>query len=59
MLGWVFIGVVVLAIVIGAILLARSFRRWRSPPPGPDAQDSQSTLDWTTFSQGDQSGAGL
>jgi hypothetical protein len=58
MLGWVFIGVVVVAIVIGVLLYARSLRRWRQPPPGrgPDAEHARSTLNWMTFSQGDQSG---
>ena len=58
MLGWAFIGVVAVAIVVGWLLLARSLRRWRQPPPGrgPDAERARSALDWLTFSQGDQSG---
>jgi hypothetical protein len=57
-LGWVFIGVVIAAIVIGTLLLFRSLKRWRQPPPGqgPDAERAKSVLDWLTFSQGDQSG---
>jgi hypothetical protein len=55
MLGWVFFGVVVVAIVTGLILYFRSLRRWRQPPPSHDPQ-TESTLDWMTFSQRDQSG---
>jgi len=60
MLRWVFIGVLVVALVIGAFLFFRSLRKWRQPPPGsgPDADHARSTLDWMTFSQGDQSGTG-
>lgn len=55
MLGWVFIGVVVVAIVTGLILYFRSLRRWRQSQPSHDRQ-TESTLTWMTFSQGDQSG---
>jgi hypothetical protein len=55
MLGWVFSGVVLVAIVTGLILYFRSLRRWRQPQPSHDPQ-TESTLTWMTFSQGDQSG---
>jgi hypothetical protein len=54
MLGWVILGVVVVAVMAGVILYWRSLGKWHEPPRRDD--DGQSTLTWMTFSQGDQSG---
>jgi hypothetical protein len=55
MLAWVIFGAIVVAVGIGLFLYWRSLSKWREPPPGPGDQ-SDSTLTWMTFSQGDQSG---
>jgi hypothetical protein len=36
--SWLVAGGIVVSIVVGVWLLFRSFRRWRQPPPGRDAE---------------------
>lgn len=55
MLGWVILGAIVVAIVVGLLVFWRSLGKWHGPPPG---DEGRSTLTWMTFSHGDQSGGG-
>ena len=48
--------VIVAIIVLVALLVFRSFRRWQQPPPGkdPDAERAESFLSGMTRSRGDK-----
>ena len=49
MSSWLVFGIVMAIVIVGFLLLFRSFRRWKTPPAGttPEARQAESKL-WST-----------